>query len=78
MVNKKQKKDVKSSDEPLFTMAEVRAFVEKAVQQEQIRIREEYDKILLERLNEQFSMFSKYTEDHISRQLKMSDFNYMS
>jgi len=67
-----------AGSEPLFTESQVRAMIEKAVADREISLRAEYDSILQERLQEQYRSFSKFHEDYISRQLKDSDFSYMS
>jgi len=64
--------------EPLYAESMVRAMIEKAVAEREAQIRAEYDYILQERLQEQYRVFSKFHEDYISRQLKDSDFSYMS
>jgi len=64
--------------EALFTESMVRAMIEKAVAERETYIRAEYDLILQERLQEQYRNFAKFHEDYISRQLKESDFSYMS
>eukprot|EP01103_Thecamoeba_quadrilineata_P002681 TRINITY_DN12590_c0_g1_i1.p1 TRINITY_DN12590_c0_g1~~TRINITY_DN12590_c0_g1_i1.p1 ORF type:complete len:146 (+),score=28.42 TRINITY_DN12590_c0_g1_i1:64-501(+) len=73
-----KKKRTSDSNEPLFTMAEVRSIVEKAVEAEQQRIKQEYDKILFDNLQEQYNTFSKFNEDCITRQFQNNDFSYMS
>jgi hypothetical protein len=65
-------------NERLFTVQEVKEIVARAIQEKEQSLRMEYDRILQERLQEQFRNFSKFNEDYISRQLKHSDFSYLS
>lgn len=78
----KQKNLIQSQNselnERLFTIQEVKEIVARAVQEKEQSLRMEYDRILQERLQEQFRNFSKFNEDYISRQLKQSDFSYLS
>jgi hypothetical protein len=64
--------------EKLFTYDEVREIVNRVVAEREAALRAEYDVILQERLQEQFKSFAKFNEDYISRQLKQSDFSYLS
>lgn len=64
--------------EHLFTYEQVKAIVNRIVSEREAQIRNEYDRILIERLQDQFRSFSKFNEDCISRQLKNSDFSYLS
>eukprot|EP00657_Telonema_sp_P-1_P012177 TRINITY_DN8607_c0_g1_i1.p1 TRINITY_DN8607_c0_g1~~TRINITY_DN8607_c0_g1_i1.p1 ORF type:complete len:176 (-),score=10.91 TRINITY_DN8607_c0_g1_i1:111-638(-) len=64
--------------ERVFSSDEVRAIVAKALKRSETELRFEYDRVLQERLSEQFHNFSKYYEDSVSRLSKQSDFSYMS
>mmetsp|Transcript_7948 Transcript_7948/g.10924 ORF Transcript_7948/g.10924 Transcript_7948/m.10924 type:complete len:186 (+) Transcript_7948:86-643(+) len=64
--------------EKLFTFEQVKEIVQRFVAEREAALREEYDKILQERLQEQFKNFAKFNEDYISRQLKNSDWSYLS
>lgn len=64
--------------ERMFTSEELRAIVAKAVKRNEEELRYEYDRILQERLAEQFHNFSKCYEDSVSRMSKQTDFSYMS
>jgi len=64
--------------ERMFSYNEVKEIVERAVAEKEASLRVEYDRILQERLQEQFRNFSKFNEDYISRQYKSSDFSYLS
>lgn len=58
----------------MFTEDEVRMILE--VRENQLR--EEYDTILCNLLQEQFNQFAKFNQDYISRQFKSTDFSYTS
>ena len=64
--------------EVLFTMDQVRDIVRRAVDEKERALREQYDHILQQKLNEQFQSFAKFNEDYISRSLKTSDLSYCS
>jgi len=64
--------------EVVFTESEVKSIVEKALAERESAIRAEYDRILQELLQEQYKNFAKFHEDYVSRQVKDSDFSYMS
>eukprot|EP01098_Paradermamoeba_levis_P009900 TRINITY_DN4144_c0_g1_i3.p1 TRINITY_DN4144_c0_g1~~TRINITY_DN4144_c0_g1_i3.p1 ORF type:complete len:148 (+),score=37.80 TRINITY_DN4144_c0_g1_i3:715-1158(+) len=73
-----KKKIISAAKEPLYTMEDVRAIVQKAIQETEERLKVEYDRILQEKLQEQYNTFLKFNEDHVNRQLKESHFTYMS
>eukprot|EP00041_Stephanoeca_diplocostata_P006176 m.78027 g.78027 ORF g.78027 m.78027 type:complete len:204 (+) comp16212_c0_seq1:182-793(+) len=64
----------------LFTLEQVQSIVDAAVEQKEAELIAKYDKILLERLKDQFNIFSKYMEDSIHRKYSDSEtqFSYMS
>jgi len=64
--------------ERLFSSEEVRAIVAKALKKNEEELKFEYDRILQDKLAEQFNNFSKYYEDYVSKMSKHSDFSYMS
>lgn len=64
--------------EVLFTLEQVKDIVRHAVEEKERCLREAYDGILQEKLQEQFRAFSKFNEDYISRQLKSGDLSYCS
>eukprot|EP00696_Hemimastix_kukwesjijk_P010187 gnl/Hemi2/22801_TR7635_c0_g1_i1.p1 gnl/Hemi2/22801_TR7635_c0_g1~~gnl/Hemi2/22801_TR7635_c0_g1_i1.p1 ORF type:complete len:170 (+),score=36.37 gnl/Hemi2/22801_TR7635_c0_g1_i1:191-700(+) len=63
-----------ASGRRLYTEEEVAVITAKREE----AIRGQYDAILLERLQEQFENFSKFTEDYVYRHLKTSQYSYMS
>jgi hypothetical protein len=64
--------------EMLFTYDQVREIVNRVVAEKEQQLRAEYDQILQQQLQEQYRNFAKFNEDYISRQLKQSDFSYLS
>jgi len=75
-VNRRKSKS--KTEEKMFTYEQVKEIVNRAVQDKEAALRAEYDQILQERLQEQFRNFSKFNEDYISRQLKQSEWSYLS
>lgn len=64
--------------EVLFTMDQVKDIVRRAVDEKERALREQYDRILSTKLQEQYMAFAKFNEDYISRTLKTSDLGYVS
>jgi len=52
--------------------------VRRAVEEREDSLHEEFTRILKEKLAEQFENFSRFNHDYISRQLKESQWDYMS
>jgi len=73
----KQSKISDDFTEKLYTHEEVKEIVAKALQQKENELRQEYDEILLFRLQEQFQSFTRFNEDCISRQARDGDFSYI-
>lgn len=67
-----------ATGEPLFTLEQVKDIVRRAVDEKERCLRGLYDRILQEKLQEQFRAFAKFNEDYISRQLKSGDLSYCS
>lgn len=64
--------------ETLFTMDQVKDIVRRAVDEKERALREQYDRILATKLQEQYMAFAKFNEDYISRSLKSNDLGYVS
>ena len=64
--------------ELLFNLDQVRDIVRRAVDEKERTLRDQYDRILQQKLQEQFRSFAKFNEDYISRQLKAGDLSYCS
>jgi hypothetical protein len=63
---------------PLFSMNQVNNFCERMVREREQTVRAEYDKILAQKLNEQYDTFVKFTHDQIQRRLENSQCTYVS
>jgi len=61
-----------------FSLAELKQIVQRALEVREVQLRQDYDRVLQARLQEQFESFTRYHEDYVSRQLKQSEFSYMS
>lgn len=59
-----------------FSLQQVRTIVENAVRHRERELREEYDALLLERLDDQWRTFAKYNEDNVHAKLKESKHDY--
>jgi hypothetical protein len=55
-----------------------RFFGMQVVGQRETVMREEYNKIMHAKLAEQFSSFTKFNQDYISRMVKGNNFSYVS
>ncbi|KYR01398.1 hypothetical protein DLAC_01987 [Tieghemostelium lacteum] len=62
----------------LFTLEQVQEIVKKALEENEIKLRAEYEKIVQQKLIEQYQCFSRYNDDYISKQMRESEFSYMS
>ena len=56
--------------------SQVRALVEGAVRDRERELREEYDGLLADRLDEQWRTFAKFNEAQLHNQLEKSTFDY--
>lgn len=61
--------------EKIFSIEDVKGILERTLKEQEMRLREEYDRVLVERLQEQFAVFSKFNEDCISRQMQSSGYD---
>eukprot|EP00276_Gloeochaete_wittrockiana_P020672 CAMPEP_0184336262 /NCGR_PEP_ID=MMETSP1089-20130417/4623_1 /TAXON_ID=38269 ORGANISM="Gloeochaete wittrockiana, Strain SAG46.84" /NCGR_SAMPLE_ID=MMETSP1089 /ASSEMBLY_ACC=CAM_ASM_000445 /LENGTH=160 /DNA_ID=CAMNT_0026661237 /DNA_START=291 /DNA_END=773 /DNA_ORIENTATION=- len=62
----------------LFTIDDVKEIVAKALREREDELTSDYDRILNERLQEQFNSFSRFNQDYISNHLRKSEYDYMS
>lgn len=67
-----------SSDVPLFSLAQVNSICEKMVKEREEELREVYDHILADKLNEQYDAFVKFTHEQIQKRFEASQFSYVS
>ncbi|CAF0808020.1 unnamed protein product [Brachionus calyciflorus] len=76
---KNSKKSILShNDVPLFSMNQVNSLCDKMIQEREQFIREQYDKILAQKLNEQYDAFVKFTHEQIQRRFEASQCTYVS
>jgi len=66
------------NDLPLFSMNQVNQICSGMIKEREQLIREQYDKILAEKLNEQYDSFVKFTHDQIKRRFDNSQCSYVS
>lgn len=57
-----------TKEAPVLSLRQTQIICEKLVQLRERKLKEEYDKILMTKLAEQYDTFVKYTHDHIERQ----------
>ncbi|XP_043197879.1 akirin-2-like [Amphibalanus amphitrite] len=60
------------ADKPLFTFKQVGMICERMLRERENHIREEYDNVLSTKLQEQYDMFVKFTQDQIVRNFESS------
>lgn len=61
-----------SKDKPLFTFRQVNLICEQLVREREVKIREEYDKVLASKLAEQYDCFVRFTTDQIQQKLSQA------
>eukprot|EP00029_Vermamoeba_vermiformis_P012796 TRINITY_DN7757_c0_g1_i1.p1 TRINITY_DN7757_c0_g1~~TRINITY_DN7757_c0_g1_i1.p1 ORF type:complete len:213 (-),score=57.52 TRINITY_DN7757_c0_g1_i1:182-820(-) len=66
-----------SKTDRIFSIEDVKQIIQSAIEERESEIRKEYDRILEETLQDQFTKFSQFSQDYIDRQLKDSTYNYM-
>jgi hypothetical protein len=62
----------------LYQAEEVNEIVQKALREQEERLKIEYDSVLAGKLQEQFEQFSTFSKEYISRNSKDTDFSYFS
>lgn len=67
-----------SSGHRLFTVADLRVIVTSVLAEREAKLGEDFAKVLQDRLAEQFRDFTKFNEDYVTRQLRGTDFAYLS
>lgn len=55
------------NDPPILSLRQAQLIFETLIKDRENRLREEYDKILISKLSEQYDTFVRYTHDHIER-----------
>ena len=66
------------NDLPLFSMNQVNQICSGMIREREQLIREQYDKILAEKLSEQYDSFVKFTHEQIQRRFENSQCSYVS
>lgn len=66
------------NDLPLFSMNQVNQICSGMIREREQLIREQYDKILAEKLSEQYDSFVKFTHEQIQRRFEKSQCSYVS
>lgn len=66
------------NDMPIFSMNQVNAICERMLGERETAIREQYDKILSQKMNEQYDAFVKFTHEQIQRRFESSQCSYVS
>ncbi|ROT63299.1 akirin [Penaeus vannamei] len=59
-------------DKPLFTFRQVNLICEQLLREREVKIREEYDKVLASKLAEQYDCFVRFTTDQIQQRLSQA------
>ncbi|RUP46598.1 hypothetical protein BC936DRAFT_146747 [Jimgerdemannia flammicorona] len=70
--------DMSSYRSRTYSWDEVVKIVDAAVREREGLLRKEYETVVQEKLAEQFQSFTQFNQDYIHRQLRESQFNYMS
>ncbi|RNA07997.1 subolesin [Brachionus plicatilis] len=66
------------NDVPLFSISQVNQICDKMMKEREQFIREQYDKILADKLTEQYDSFVKFTHEQIQRRFETSQCSYVS
>ncbi|MCI5692988.1 MAG: hypothetical protein MR354_08330 [Bacteroides xylanisolvens] len=69
---------IRNSNKTSYTPEEVEYLVSTAVRVNEQKLRQEYDKILNDKLNEQYQNFYHYSKDYLSKQYGDTDVPYYS
>lgn len=75
---KKTQPDNNHSDIPIFSMNQVNMICERMLGERENALREQYDKILSEKMSEQYDSFVKFTHEQIQRRFESSQCSYVS
>jgi hypothetical protein len=66
------------TDLPLFTLEQVNSICEKLCKEREERVKEKYDLILSQKLNEQYDTFVRFTHDQLHKKFERQQFSYVS
>ena len=67
-----------SSSPASYSLDQVKRIVQCALQLQEERLREEFEKLLSDLLREQFANFERFNKDYISRQVSKTELSYLS
>jgi CRISPR/Cas system-associated endoribonuclease Cas2 len=76
--SKAAKAALNHNDVPIFSMNQVNVICERMMKEREQLIREQYDKILAQKLSEQYDAFVKFTHEQIQRRFESSQCSYVS
>ncbi|EDO33853.1 predicted protein [Nematostella vectensis] len=65
-------------EQPLFTLKQVSLLCERMLKERDTQLREEYDKVLAQKLSEQYDSFVKFNYDQVQRRFGRSAPTYVS
>lgn len=66
------------NDLPIFSMNQVNQICERLLKEREQTLREHYDKLLAQKLSEQYDAFVKFTHEQIQRKFESSQCSYVS
>lgn len=66
------------NDLPIFSMNQVNQICDRMLKEREQMLREQYDKILTQKLSEQYDTFVKFTHEQIQRRFENSQCSYVS
>eukprot|EP01134_Creolimax_fragrantissima_P001311 CFRG1311T1 len=75
--NRRSGSPPKHGNDMLFTLDQVKNIVSKALEEREQQLRFQYEKILQEKLLDQFNEFSRFNQDNIHKRMSESTYSYM-
>lgn len=67
-----------NNDLPIFSMNQVNQICDRMLRERETALREQYDKILAQKMSEQYDAFVKFTHEQIQRKFESSQCSYVS
>jgi hypothetical protein len=77
-LTKTSNNNINHNDLPIFSMNQVNLICDRMLKEREQFIREQYDKILAQKLSEQYDAFVKFTHEQIQRRFENSQCSYVS
>jgi hypothetical protein len=65
-------------NEKIFSIEEMKDILNRAVEETRLMLSVEYDKVLAQKLQEQYQVFAKFNEDYIHSQMQSRECSYLS